>query len=100
MTPDERAVAILAVSALVGGGVLSYEASRSIQEGDLLKVDEPEKKDMTIAEGAMTGAAALVGVYLTYESLKDTAKEVGVQPLVLGSLGLTGIVGFVWWRNR
>ncbi len=98
---QQRAVAILGVSAMIGGGVLAYEVTRSIREGDLLKVEEPaEKKKLSVAEGAMTGLATFGGLYLTYEALKDAAKDVGVTPLVIGGVGMTGIAGIIWLRNR
>jgi hypothetical protein len=100
-TPDDApALAILAVSALVGGGFFAYQATRAVQAGGLFTVDEPEKRPMTAWEGATTGAALLTGCYLTYEGLKEAARDVGMEPLVLGGLGLTALSGVVWWRNR
>lgn len=98
---QQRALGILAVSALVGGGVLAYEVTRSIREGDLLKVEEPaEKKPMSVPEGAVTGLITFAGLYLTYEAFKEAAKDVGMTPLVLGGVGMTGIAGIIWFRNR
>jgi hypothetical protein len=99
-TEQERAVGVLAISALVGGGVIAYEAARAIGEGDLLKVEQPEKKEISIPEGAMMGLLTFGGLYLTYESLKEAARDVGMTPLVLGGVGMTGLAGIIWLRNR
>jgi len=86
VTEEESRIAILGFSAVLGGGIIAYEAARSIREGDFLKTDAYEGKPRA-------GLVALgVGGILTAMSAREAAKEVGWKPLLLGAAGITAFV--------
>jgi len=95
--PGETAqIAILSVSALVGGGFLGYQAVRSMQEGGLFSVAEHEPQPL----GIVDGVAILGGLYLTWEALKETAQDIGMEPLVYAGVGISALAGVLWLKSR
>lgn len=89
VTNEDRQVAMLAFAGVVGGGVIAYEAARSIREGDLFKMDE-------VKERPQVGIVSLgIGLGLLGMTMEEAAKEVGWKPLIYGSLALTGVVGII-----
>jgi len=92
MAPEERAQLLAGFAALFGGGIIAYEATRSVKEGDLLKVEGPsESREETAAESAGAFIAGVVGLGLSVKLTKDFAEEVGVRNLgyaTAASLGL------------
>lgn len=84
-TTEQAQVATLAFVGIVGGGLLAYEAGRSIREGDLFKTDPtPEKVEIGIASG-------LAGIVMMGFMYQEAAKEVGWKTLVLGSVGVFAV---------
>lgn len=78
-TQQQAQMAALAFAGIVGGGLIAYEAARSLKEGDLFKTDP-------IPEGEKLGVVATVGgVGMTAMMIREAAKEVGWKPLILGS---------------
>jgi hypothetical protein len=75
---------MLAFAGIVGGGLIAYEAGRSIREGDLFKTDDypPNPK---------VGALAMIGGLGMFAMMvKEAVAEVGWKPLVAGSVGVFG----------
>ena len=89
VTPEgnyERQLAMVAFASVFGGGILAYEAMRSIREGDLWKTDE-------IRGSTKPGIVALgIGGYLGVLSMREAAKEVGWGPILWGGGALTAFV--------
>jgi hypothetical protein len=83
-TPEQRQAAMLAFSAILGGGVVAYELARSVREGDLLATD---KLDVKPEAGPFAMGVGLVALGF---ALKEAAAQVGWKPLVLGSVGIFG----------
>ena len=84
-TVEQRQVAFLAFAGIVGGGIVAYEAGRSIREGDLFKTDP-------VPENPQVGAVALIGgLGMFAMMIKEAVKEVGWKPLVAGSVGIFGM---------
>jgi hypothetical protein len=84
-TVEQRQVAFLAFAGIVGGGIIAYEAGRSIREGDLFKTDP-------VPENPQVGAVALIGGLGMFAMMvKEAVKEVGWKPLVAGSVGIFGL---------
>ena len=82
----ERRLAMVAFASVFGGGILAYEAMRSIREGDLFKTDE-------IRGSTTPGIVALgLGGYLGLQSMREAAKEVGWGPILWGGGALTAFV--------
>lgn len=95
--PGESAqIAILSVSALVGGGFLGYQAVRSMQQGGLFSVAEHKEQPLSIADGI----ALVGGLYLTWEGLKEAAADIGMEPLVYAGLGISALSGVIWLKSR
>lgn len=84
-TAQDRQLATLAFSAILGGGVIAYEVARSIRDGDLLATDP--LGDVKPEVGPVTMGAGLVMLGF---ALNEAAKEVGWKTLVLGSAGVFG----------
>lgn len=81
-TPEQARTAFLAFASIVGGGVLAFEASRAIRDGDLFMTEPtPEKAEV----GFVAGAAGLVMLGFMYQA---AAKDVGWKPIILGSTGV------------
>lgn len=84
-TPEQTKVAALAFAGILGGGLIAYEAGRSIRDGDLFKTDDFEGKPEV-------GAAALVvGLGMFAMMVKEAVKDVGWKPLALGSAAIFGV---------
>jgi hypothetical protein len=85
-TPEQRQASILAFSAILGGGILAYQAGSAIRAGDLLGTDpmpagvKPEASFIT-----MTAGLGMLGYML-----KLAVDDVGWKPIVLGSAGIFG----------
>jgi hypothetical protein len=73
---------MLAFAGIVGGGVIAYEAGRSLREGDLFKTD-PVPPNPEAGVFAMAGGLALFGLML-----KEAVAQVGWKPLLAGSAGV------------
>lgn len=86
---EERELAFLGFTTLVGGGVLAYEAGRAIRDGDLFKTDAVEKN----AEAGLV--ATTVGIGALVFSANELAKEVGWKPIVVGSTAVGAIALFL-----
>jgi hypothetical protein len=88
-TPDQAQVATLAFMGIVGGGLIAYEASRAIQDGDLFKTDPtPEKAEIGVVAG-------IVGITMMGFMYQEAAKEVGWKPIIWGSLGVFAVAATV-----
>jgi hypothetical protein len=84
-TNEQRRTAMLAFAGILGGGLIAYEAGRSIREGDLFKTDP-------MPENPQVGAVALIGGLGMFAMMvKEAVKEVGWKPLVAGSVGIFGM---------
>ncbi len=81
-TEADRQTAFLAFSAILGGGVVAYQAGRSIRDGDLFKTEPFEGN----AEVGLVATAA--GVGMLGFAANEAAKSVGWKPLILGSVGI------------
>jgi len=92
-TADERRLGFLAFASVVGGGLIAFEAAKSIRDGDLFGTDE-------IVERPRVGAIALgAGFAFLGMSLEEASKTVGWKPLLLGSTAIAA-VAFVVRKAR
>lgn len=101
--PQERAKMILGASGILGGGLIGYHAVKAIREGDLFKIDAPEKKEESTAQGVTNLLVGTLGMVLfgalLKEELEKALKEYGRDTLIMGASGL--VVGsVVIWAIR
>lgn len=101
--PEERAKMILGASGILGGGLIGYQAVKALREGDLFKVDMPEKQQESTAHGVANLLVGTLGMVLFGALLKEelgkVIKEYGRDTLILGASGL--VVGsVVIWAIR
>jgi len=83
-TAAQSQMAVLAFVGIVGGGLVAFHAGTAIREGDLFKTD-------AVPQSPKAGAVATIaGLTLFGFAVKSAVAEVGWQPLVLGSLAITG----------
>src|SRR4029077_5205597 len=87
-TDEERQEAMLAFSAVFGGGVIAYTAASSARDGDFLATEA--------VEAAPTVGIVGLGMGLGFTALaaNEAAKSVGWKPLLLGSVGV-GVAALV-----
>jgi hypothetical protein len=87
--PDPK-VAVLAVSGIVGGGLIGFLATESVLGPGLLATDDYDEKDLP--GPFLTGVFAVGAVWLLWDAYKEAVKEVGWAPLLLGS-GIVTVIG-------
>jgi hypothetical protein len=77
-TNEQRRTAMLAFAGILGGGLIAYEAGRSLREGDLFKTDP-------VPPNPEAGAVALLGgMSMLALMVREAVKEAGWKPLLAG----------------
>lgn len=88
-TNEERQLAMLSFSAIVGGGVIAYELGRAIRDGGLFLTD-PVPEHPKAGFIGMAGGLVMLGI-----SVNEAQKAVGWKPILLGGAGVAAVAMIV-----